>query len=760
MEAIPGNEPENDISTELLDSEVLEPQETGEEEQKIQKQLEDEKIHSLLLTVIEKLEREEQPAREIYLRMLKRLDHMWRNRHFVIWDDEAKDFRTPQEVESIYSDLDINEPDITPKAVNVYRSYGEAVIAALGSSVPRLAFFPGDADLHIDQTAARAHQKVADLIADRNKAPLLMLQALFILWNQGPVFSYNECVEDSKFGTIRKDVYETQKVTKEHSVCPDCGSEVPPSDEMMSTQCEVCGSDVFPEIENYEDIEQVKVGEESIPKTSEVIQAFGAMNVKVPMWITNISQTPYLTLETEEHESFVKALYHTEDDPIASGESSADTTDKDTRSNVVYGGANPTSVKTVQRTWLRSWAFFDLQDEDRDLLLQRYPDGVYFVRVDEKIKEVLSDKLDDHWSVVRNPLSTHVHFDPLGQVALHIQEITNELLNLTLEAIEYGIPETFYEADAIDAEAYKNQEARPGAKFPAKARNGMGLDSQFYTLKGATVSQEMDVFARRVEQLGQFVTGAFPSIWGGAMQGGGGTKGEYEQSRAMALQRLTTHWTALKFWWAETMEKATKSFVANMRSDEKFTKKMGDSYTSILIRQEELMGQVGKVEPELGESFPISWAQQRDVLFELIKLNNDEILQIIGHTENMAMVRSLIGLPELYVPGDDDRNKQLSEIARLITQQPVGEGQPSIPVDPEIDNHVIESETCAAWLKSPVGQDAKDNLPAAYENVRLHYVQHQQVLSQQAAAQAAQAAREQEGGRDGSGEGDEPEEGA
>jgi len=189
-----------------------------------------------------------------------------------------------------------------------------------------------------------------------------------------------------------------------------------------------------------------------------------------------------------------------------------------------------------------------------------------------------------------------------------------------------------------------------------------------------------------------------------------------------------------------------------MIQDEKFVKEQGQSFVNTWIRKAELQGKVGEIEPETSEAFPISWAQKRDVLLQLIQMQDPQIGAIFMHPENTSFVAELIGMEDLYIPGDDDRNKQLIEIAQLIQGQPTVMGidpmtgqeqfQSSVPVDQDVDRHEVESEICLSWLKSPVGMDTKESNPAAWMNVRAHYMEHvaivqmQMMQQQQAAAQA------------------------
>jgi hypothetical protein len=140
------------------------------------------------------------------------------------------------------------------------------------------------------------------------------------------------------------------------------------------------------------------------------------------------------------------------------------------------------------------------------------------------------------------------------------------------------------------------------------------------------------------------------------------------------------------------------------------------------------------------------------VLLQLINMKDPQVGEIIMHPENASFVAELIGMPDLYIPGDDSRNKQLYEIAIMLQAQPTDMGinpmtgqeqfQSSVPIDPDVDNHGVEAEVCLAWLNGDVGIATKEQNPAAWMNVRAHFMEHQQVIQMQM-AQAAQMQAQQ-----------------
>ena len=53
---------------------------------------------------------------------------------------------------------------------------------------------------------------------------------------------------------------------------------------------------------------------------------------------------------------------------------------------------------------------------------------------------------------------------------------------------------------------------------------------------------------------------------------------------------------------------------------------------------------------------------------------------------------------------------------------------PSVEVDPDVDNHKIESEICRGWLVSDAGRLAKIENTLGYKNVLLHMKMHIEIM--------------------------------
>jgi hypothetical protein len=732
-------------------------QEPPDQEEKDPEDVYGKDVLDALLRIKDKLCVPERTVREAFVRKLKKLECYWNNLQYIYWDAIARDYRdyqdrSSQAFEDPQADTDVQA---IAKVINIYKAHGQAWISAIAAGIPFVRFFPDDADNPSDVETAKAYSKISELIQRHNQADVFFLRALYLLYNTGVVFAYNERKTSKDFGTTKVPIPGQQSVTNRSYFCPSCGA--PQGQETVTDPnappkppqtCPNCGLTLPPESQDQQETFPTIVGYDDKPKSREILACFGPLHVEVPHYISKLDDTPYLRFVTEEPIGKIQETYP-EFAHLIKPSYDTDAIERWARNDRRYNGEWQENICTVQRMWLRPWAFNyygGFNDAIVKQLKVQYPDGLYMVIInDDLIVEVVQDKLDEHWTATLSPFSEHIHSEPEGASLVPVQDMTNELANITLETIEFGIPETFADPSVLDFENYSKSEARPGMVNQAKAPSGQNLSAGFHDIKAASLSQEVEMFADRLDGVAQFVLGTFPTIYGGQLEGGSGTAREYELSRAQALQRLSGTWTVLKSWWSKVMAKAVKSYADNMTEDEKMVKNQGDSFINVWIRKSQLQGTVGEIEPETSEAFPISWAQKRDVLLQLINMKDPQVGEILMHPENASFVAELIGMPDLYIPGDDSRNKQLYEIATMLQGQPTVMGvdpmsgqeqfQSSVPVDPEVDNHGIEAEVCLAWLNGDVGLATKEQNPAAWMNVRAHFMEHNQIIQMQQAQQ-------------------------
>jgi len=734
-------------------------------------------IKNSIKALIDHFDDEDRSVRDRQIRQWRRLKLLWENVQNIYYSETAHDWRIPDEGR----DSDASDQGYYDKPVNVYRAYLESIIAALSVTVPPITCYPDDADSPLDQITAKAGDRIAALIFKHNDAPLLWLHALFIHCTEGMTACYTYAKESEEYGTYKEDKYEETLENQQQSICPFCQTELAeptvladqvdkfqPSDEDAPVNdaidnglevCPNCAHSVIPDLRNNTVSVTRLVGSTQHPKSRVCMEVYGGLFVKVPVWARNQKDCTYLIYSYETHYANVLECYPDLRGKVIEGQSAFDMYEQWGRVSPQYRGEHPIHNVTVRNCWFKPAAYNILSEEDADEMRKKYPNGCKAVRVNDEVAAACNEAMDDCWTLTYNPLSDYIHFEPLGLLLTSIQDITNDLISLVLQTVEHGIPQTFADPKVLNFNAYRNSEVIPGGIYPATPKSGRALAEGFYEVKTATLSQEVLPFAEKVQQMGQMVSGALPSLFGGQMSGSR-TASEYSMSRAQALQRLQTTWKMLLLWWKNCFGKAIPLYIKEMKDDEKQVKKDDfGNFINVFIRRAELEGKIGSVELEANENLPITWNQQKDAIMELFQINNEGINAALASPENLPYIKRAIGLTDYTVPGEDDRMKQFEEIKLLVDSEPIvmppdpmmeqqamqmgmppppPQELPSIQPDPDVDDHILEADICRRWLVGDAGRLCKTENPNGYKNVLLHMKAHKDADLQKKMQEAQQ----------------------
>jgi hypothetical protein len=280
--------------------------------------------------------------------------------------------------------------------------------------------------------------------------------------------------------------------------------------------------------------------------------------------------------------------------------------------------------------------------------------------------------MDDHWRVLHAlPGDGSSGRPALGDALISVQERFNTLSNLQIETYEYGIPPIYADSEVLDFDALQNQTAEPGAHYPARSKPGQSLAAGFFQPAPAEVPPDLaEHAANLMGPVAQFLTGAFPALFGGAMANNDTAAG-YAMARDQAMGRIGLVWRRMKFFHADVMLLAVDCFRRNRPNDVEVTLLgAGAAFESRWIRLADLKGNLFSY-PETDEQYPTLWSQQRGVLLQLLGSPDPAMQAVLSHPENLALVKRLIGLEELVIPDEESRTKQYREIAQLVAESPV-----------------------------------------------------------------------------------------
>ena len=728
-------------------------------------------------------------ARRNEIRRVRQARMFWQGLQYAWWNPNDMNWHLPYEQRSS-DDRSLEEMPRYQFVTNFYQGFGLSFVAVISQDVPSVRFYPQSAQSLVDIAAAKAASDVAELVERNNRAEELLTAIGYFLWTDGKLGAYVRYVEDgARFGFREQEILAPVEIAlgEDAWTCPECGhgcvargtgeeeeeegglnaeaqsaqrSEEegeaggvnPPLREM---RCAECGADM--KLRRAERVTVPRVVEtRRVANGQEVISIVGGLELNTPVWANEMHEFPYLQWQTEVHRAKLKAAYPLAADKIESAPAmgAEDVYARVSRISVEQGlpsihpGDALMNLITFDRTWLRPWAFYGVEDEDvRRGLLAMFPDGCYVGFAGDVFCEARNEGMDDHWRVLHALPGDGQNRPSVGDSLVQVQERYNVLSNMQAETYEYGIPPIYADPQVLDFDSLANQVAEPAAHFPARARPGQPLAAGFFQPAPAQVPPDM---VRHQQDLigpvAQFLSGLFPAIFGGNMEDVKTASG-YALARDQAMGRLGLVWRRLKTFYGEVMLLGVESFRKN-RPEEVDVPLLGPDgmLDARAIRVADLKGNIC-VHPETDETFPRLKSQQRGVLQQLFGLKDPLIQEALAEPANIGYVKNVLGLGELVVPGEDSRNKQLREISVMLGAAPIvvqvaGEGRaessdqeagglasqtvvlPSVAVDVLLDNHAVEFEECKRWANSEAGQSAKMTNPAGFANVRAHAEAH------------------------------------
>lgn len=787
-----------------------------------------ERLQEALRRLVFQFGTESELSRREEIRRMKQAHQFWRGLQYLWWNERDQNWHLPFE-QKLLEGSTLEDLPRYEFVTNIYQAFGLSLIAVLSQDVPHVRFFPASAQAEEDVSAAKAATEVSGLVERNNRIGNLLVDEAFNLWTDGKVGAYVRFVVDGqRFGfhpETEIGMHEV-RVGGDVYVCPVCGASMPregtksgesesaaddvsgptkessgagaqngnvgaPNATSDRVGCSRCGALLSEE--DFVAAETITVPAAQtrlrVPNGQEVITIVGGLELKTPPWANDMAEYPYLQWNMEVHMARLRAAYpHAADKigpPVAQSMQEYERLARLAQSQggpLTEGGDFNINLITFQRTWLRPWAFFALDDKAlRDELLQVFPDGAYVALAGDVYCESRNESMDDHWRVMHAlPGDGSSGRPALGDSLISVQERFNTLSNLQVETYEYGIPPIYADSEVLDFDSLQSQTAEPGAHYPARAKPGQSLASGFFQPEAASVPPDLaEHAANLMGPVAQFLTGAFPALFGGSMANNDTAAG-YSMARDQAMGRIGLVWRRMKFFHADIMLLAVDCFRKNRPNDVEVTLLgAGAAFESKWIRLADLKGNLFSY-PETDEQYPTLWAQQRAVLLQLMSSPDPQIQALLSNPENLALVKRLIGLEELVVPDEESRTKQYREIAQLVAEAPIvvrsggsdsagvspekladsgdtanGRGNggatktgadieltlPSIMPDEFADNHAVELDACMRWFSSDAGQVAKVEAPSGYANVRAHAMFHREYLlkQQRQAAQMQQA---------------------
>ena len=347
-----------------------------------------ERLQEGLRRIVQQFSSESESTRRQEIRRIKQAHQFWRGLQYLWWSEQDQNWHLPFE-QKMTDGGSIEDLPRYEFVTNIYQAFGLSIVSVLSQDVPRVRFFPASAQAEEDVAAAKAATEVAGLVERNNRIGNLIVDEAFNLWTDGKVGAYVRFVVDGqRFGFHPETEIGARelKIGDDVYVCPECAGETSKT-KQPAANCAQCGALLTEE--NFVAAETVTVPAAEtrlrVPNGQEVITTVGGLELKTPPWANEMHEYPYLQWNMEVHQARLRAAYpHAADrigSPVATGAQEYERLARLAQSQggpLTEGGDFNINLITFQRTWLRPWAFFALDDKSlRDELLQLFPDGAY-----------------------------------------------------------------------------------------------------------------------------------------------------------------------------------------------------------------------------------------------------------------------------------------------------------------------------------------------------------------------------------------------
>lgn len=743
-------------------------------------------LEKKLISLVEQFEQESYPVWRFINRDCFQAESFWKDLQNGFYDAQGDIWRVPGAKD--IAKVGESGQRFTYQT-NMYRALGQSIVSAIGQKMPTTRWLATDFRRESDILAAKSAGVVAPLIERNNKIALLNVRAAYLLYTHGSCSAYVRYLEDSeRFGWKEVPQMAMQEAILREAgyECFDCAQFSPQmqnQDPMQAQQpqgqggtmpsspsggpdpaelsCQGCGrplSEINYRPPEYGEV-PVEIGTQLVPRGQEVISLHGDLETRRPPWCQDFEDYPYFGLVHEVHVSSLRGTYGARAQGLQGGWGSGpyDTWDRFARLALVeptvsYYGTSNQNLVTFKRYWLKPSTFWMCDKKDRVALLDIFPDGAYLAFADsKKLLDARNERMGNHIRVCHAVEGPGAYTPAMGSSVISVQQRFNTIGNFIMEWVEYAAAGAgmLVNANVINYKALKSHRRAPGMIYPIRMAVGQNLSAAVYESRPGQIAGEIFKYGQDLRSLGEFLSGAVPTVSGGTEMSLKPTT--YISDKESALGRLYTAWLHLRMFWADVMALGVREFAKWRTEDEQYTAFGPDgSAQGKIIRLADLQGNFDAY-PETNEQFPVLWQQMQSTYMQLVQMAtaDERVGEIIGDLENVQFSKAMLGLPDLYVPGEDDRLKQKHEIALLLQQKPIvqivmgpqGPQQqvlPSIGIDQFEDMHPVHEDTVKKWAVSAEGLKAKIENPLGYKNVIAHGVMHEQFrLGELAQSQAA-----------------------
>lgn len=633
--------------------------------------------------------------------------------------------------------------------INIYQQFGRGFITQVGIP-PSVKFIAADLQNPNAMRIASAAEAMKKKIEYQNHVDVLAEQASRLMYTDGPICLYSRWVTDgARFG------YDDEVHADEAPEGLGEGGEPP---EKKPRQ----------------------------PRGGELLSVYGVLEVKRPINMREVADFPFLQLSFEIDLTSAKAMYPWISANISGGQPGPGeyNFDRTTRIATTQGirlltqtGDTVAQLPTWQRTWMRPSFFASIDEEnDRKFFEQNFPDGMMVAFIGDTYAESRNESMDGHWQVC-HPIQGDGQTTPaVGYPIMAVQDIVNDMTDLQMERFMKAIPAIYGDKGTFDFAAMAKEKAGPGAHWPTKRElePQENIGNKIFAEPFPPQDPSIPLFYDKIiGDIPQALSGIYPASLGDG-DPSNETKGGILALRDASRGQQGVAWKAFRRAYAGSMQQLVTIgayFRASEAQDGKLTITSPETMETVIDLEDLHDGNFYCI-PDGDESYPRTHEDRQmsyNALVQAAAAGNGGAAAILMEPKNAVILKDILAIPGLVIPGADETEKQLGEITELLKEAPIPNvdvemawmlqtiaaqvtGQPappkpapeqlfrpSVPIDDFLDNHAVELAAGKDWCNSAAGLRAKREEPEAFLNVKLHLMLHAQALQKQAQQQAMTA---------------------
>lgn len=519
------------------------------------------------------------------------------------------------------------------------------------------------------------------------------------------------------------------------------------------------------------------------PKGGALITPYGVLEHKCPINMRDQPDFDFQQLSFEISLTSAKAMYPHLAKALKGGAPGPGEVnfDRTTRIACTQGiqllmesGDTTADLPTWQRTWLRPSFFVEIEnDADRSWFEDNYPDGAMVAFVGDTYAESRNESMDDHWKI-NHPLPGDGQNTPAcGEIIMPVQDAVCDMTDLKMERAMKSIPAVYCDKNVVSLQAISKETAGPGAHYAAEKPEGFPMKDGFFEETVPQAPQDEGAFFEFLfSGCPQFLTGLYPAAMGQtdeANQTARGIKMLQDASKGQAGGA----WNVFRAGYAGSIEQAVRieAYFRAAEAKDGILSLPTSSGENIDVDLEDIRDGNWACVPEGDQSYPNTHSERKAAFKEyaLIVGQTPQGQAMLMLPENQILSRDLMGIQDFEDPQADACEKTLEIIKQLIEDgtpipnmetrqnytmqvaaaqltgkpappEPPIEAQynPSIPVDPDYDDHDTAFSTVKNFINSRSGRRLQKDDPDAYLNVRLYG------LAQKAASDKDKAAAVQQ----------------